>query len=177
MFQPQHNVLSKSQIGFLPNHCTMDHIYTLHTIILFACFICLKKVFDSIWHEGLYFIIKVQNKNWQQKKWILPSRTRDEPGLQFESNFVQYLYKWITGAICNTWAHAPGHGGSIPGSTQLTWCWCHHLNTGHSSTWTLSSRAIHQNRPGPDSAFGPIQSYKLPKITQTAGNQAPSKSR
>lgn len=104
-FLTEHNILSKSQIGFLPNHCTTDHIYTLHTIILFACFICLKKVFDSIWHEGLYFIIKVQNKNWQQKKWILPSRTRDEPGLQFESNFVQYLYKWITGAICNTWAH------------------------------------------------------------------------
>ncbi|MGH0143446.1 UNVERIFIED_CONTAM: hypothetical protein FKN15_006828 [Acipenser sinensis] len=32
-FLTEHSVLSKSQIGFLPNHRTTDHIYTLHTLI------------------------------------------------------------------------------------------------------------------------------------------------
>ncbi len=29
-FLEQHNVISKSQIGFLPKHRTTDHIHTLH---------------------------------------------------------------------------------------------------------------------------------------------------
>ena len=32
-FLKEHDVLSKSQIGFLPDHRTSDHIYTLHTLI------------------------------------------------------------------------------------------------------------------------------------------------
>ncbi len=32
-FITTHNVLSRSQIGFLPNYRTSDHIYTLHTLI------------------------------------------------------------------------------------------------------------------------------------------------
>ncbi len=32
-FLTEHNVLSKSQIGFLPNYRTTDHIFTLHTLI------------------------------------------------------------------------------------------------------------------------------------------------
>ncbi len=31
-FITTHNVLSRSQIGFLPNYRTSDHIYTLHTL-------------------------------------------------------------------------------------------------------------------------------------------------
>ncbi len=62
-----HNVLSRSQIGFLPNYRTSDHIYTLHTLIekhvnqdkgkIYACFIDFKKAFDSIWHQGLFYKI------------------------------------------------------------------------------------------------------------------------
>ena len=64
-FLNKHNVLSKSQIGFLPKHRTADHIYTLHTLIdkyvnqnktnIFACFIDFQKAFDSIWHTGLLY--------------------------------------------------------------------------------------------------------------------------
>ena len=61
----EHNILSRSQIGFLPKHQTSDHIYTLHTLIqhhvhrkhkgkVFACFVDLKKAFDTIWHNGLF---------------------------------------------------------------------------------------------------------------------------
>ena len=32
-FLSENNVLSKCQIGFLPNYCTTDHVFTLHTLI------------------------------------------------------------------------------------------------------------------------------------------------
>lgn len=65
-FLNKHDSLCKNQIGFLPNHRTTDHIYTLHTLInkhvkdkkngkIFACFVDFKKAFDSIWHNGLYY--------------------------------------------------------------------------------------------------------------------------
>lgn len=64
-FLSEHNVLSRSQIGFLPNYRTADHIFTLHTLIdkyvnqnkgkIQACFVDFQKAFDSVWHEGLLF--------------------------------------------------------------------------------------------------------------------------
>ena len=64
-FLTEKNVLSKSQIGFLPNYRTTDHIFTLNTLIdnqinrnkskLYSCFVDFKKAFDSIWHEGLLY--------------------------------------------------------------------------------------------------------------------------
>ena len=67
-FLTQHSVLSKSQIGFLPNYRTTDHIYTPHTLInqqvhqknkikIFACFVDFKKAFDSIWHNSFNYKI------------------------------------------------------------------------------------------------------------------------
>ncbi|CAJ0922587.1 unnamed protein product [Ranitomeya imitator] len=64
-FLTEHNVLSKSQAGFMPNHRTTDHIYTLHSLIqrhvyntkngkIYACFVDFKKAFDSVWHPGLF---------------------------------------------------------------------------------------------------------------------------
>lgn len=62
----ERNILHKAQIGFLPNHRTFDHIFTLRTLIdkhvthstkgkLFTCFIDFKKAFDSIWYDGLFY--------------------------------------------------------------------------------------------------------------------------
>lgn len=67
-FLQNKNTLCKSQIGFLPEFRTTDHIYTLHTLIeqyvqktnkgkLYACFVDFQKAFDSIWHEGM--LIKI----------------------------------------------------------------------------------------------------------------------
>ncbi len=60
-FITTHNVLSRSQIEFLPNYRTSDHIYNLNTLIekhinqdkgkTYACFIDFKKAFDSIWQQ------------------------------------------------------------------------------------------------------------------------------
>ena len=58
--------LKQEQAGFRKNHRTSDHIFILRTIIdkyvlkskngskLFACFIDLKKAFDTVWHDGLF---------------------------------------------------------------------------------------------------------------------------
>ena len=53
----------KSQIGFLPNNRTADHVFTLRTLIdkyvhshnekIYACFMDFRKAFDSVWHAGL----------------------------------------------------------------------------------------------------------------------------
>ena len=60
------DILHEAQIGFLPNHRTTDHIFTLRTLIdkyvnqttkgkLYTCFIDFKKAFDSVWHDGLFY--------------------------------------------------------------------------------------------------------------------------
>ena len=60
------NITHQAQIGFLPNHRTSDHIFTLRTLVdkyvshsqkgkLCTCFIDFKKAFDSVWHAGLSY--------------------------------------------------------------------------------------------------------------------------
>ena len=57
-------LLHPSQIRFLKDNRTADHIFTLRTLIekyfhnqkVYACFVDFKKAFDSVWHEGLFFI-------------------------------------------------------------------------------------------------------------------------
>ena len=62
VFLSENNVLSKCQIGFLPNYHTTDHVFTLHTLIDNQTNqnkgkVDFKKAFDSIWHEGLLCIL------------------------------------------------------------------------------------------------------------------------
>ena len=59
------DILHKSQIGFLANNRTADHVLTLRTLIdkyvnchqtkVYACFVDFRKAFDSVWHDGLLF--------------------------------------------------------------------------------------------------------------------------
>ena len=60
------NILHQAQIGFLPDHRTSDHIFTLRTLVdkyvnqvprgkLYTCFVDFKKAFDSVWHDGLFY--------------------------------------------------------------------------------------------------------------------------
>ena len=64
-FTDKNDILAKEQIGFKKNARTSDHIYTLKTLItkhtqgktgqkVFACFVDLKKAYDSVWNKGLF---------------------------------------------------------------------------------------------------------------------------
>ena len=65
-FLEEKKLLHPSQIGFLKDNRTADHIFTLRTLIekyshhhnqnVYACFVDFKKAFDSVWHEDLFFI-------------------------------------------------------------------------------------------------------------------------
>ena len=59
------DILHKSQIGFLANNRTADHVLKLRTLIdkyvnchqtkVYACFVDIRKAFDSVWHDGLLY--------------------------------------------------------------------------------------------------------------------------
>ena len=67
------DILHKSQIGFLANHHTEDHVLTLRTFKLidrfvhghqtkvYACFVDFRKAFDSVWHDGLLYKLSQYN--------------------------------------------------------------------------------------------------------------------
>jgi hypothetical protein len=57
-------LLSPTQIGFMKGKRTSDHLFVLKCIIedakrkhkpIYACFVDLKKAFDTVWREGLYY--------------------------------------------------------------------------------------------------------------------------
>ena len=60
------NILHASQIGFMKGKRTSDHIFVLKCILeeanlslcespMYARFVDLKKAFDTVWREGLYY--------------------------------------------------------------------------------------------------------------------------
>ena len=66
--------ISEEQVGFREKSRTTDHITTLKTLVnkhltskkgkkVFACFIDLKKAYDSIHHEALFAKLKKLNIN------------------------------------------------------------------------------------------------------------------
>ena len=58
-------LLHPSQIGFMNENRTSDHIFTLRSLIekhvnlnkqkIYTCFVDFKKAFDSVWHEGMFY--------------------------------------------------------------------------------------------------------------------------
>ena len=63
-FVNEHNLISENQIGFRGQSRTSDHIFTLKSIIenfktqkkkVYAAFIDLRKTFDTVWREGLFY--------------------------------------------------------------------------------------------------------------------------
>ena len=67
------DILHKCQIGFLANNGTADHVLTLRTFKLidksvhgyqtkvYACFVDFRKVFYSVWHDGLLYKLSQYN--------------------------------------------------------------------------------------------------------------------
>ena len=69
----QNNLINKGQIGFKKGSRTSDHVLTLKSIVnkyvydnnqkLYTCFVDFKKAFDSIWHNGLFHKLQLNNIN------------------------------------------------------------------------------------------------------------------
>ena len=63
-YAKENNMIDKSQIGFQTNNRAPDHILTAKSLVnkyvtdnkgkLYACFIDLRKAFDTVWHHGLF---------------------------------------------------------------------------------------------------------------------------
>ena len=61
----ENKILHNSQIGFLPENRTADHVFTLRTLLdkyvhyhkekVYACFVDFRKAFDSVWNAGLFY--------------------------------------------------------------------------------------------------------------------------
>ena len=70
-FLETNNIIHNSQIGFCKKCRTSDHVFVLKTLIdkyinrkggkLFACFIDLKKAFDTVIHEGIKYKLLKHN--------------------------------------------------------------------------------------------------------------------
>ena len=63
-FLEDNNIMCKEQIGFKKKSRTSDHVFVLKSIIdklkkskkkLYACFVDLRKAFDTIWREALFY--------------------------------------------------------------------------------------------------------------------------
>ena len=65
LYFEENKILHNSQISFLPENRTADHVFTRRTLIdkyvhyhkekVYACFVDFRKAFDSVWHEGLFY--------------------------------------------------------------------------------------------------------------------------
>ena len=60
-FCETNNLLAEEQAGFRGTRSTVDHIFTLHELIMsrrpnrtYCCFIDIQKAYDRIWREGLW---------------------------------------------------------------------------------------------------------------------------
>ena len=63
-FVKDNDLISNHQIGFRRSHRTIDHVYTLKSIIdkmfrmkkhLHVCFVDFRKAFDSVWRQALFY--------------------------------------------------------------------------------------------------------------------------
>ena len=63
-FLTQNNIIQENQIGFQKGRRTTDHIFVLNYLIkqfkgqgkvLYACFIDLRKCFDTLWRKGIMY--------------------------------------------------------------------------------------------------------------------------
>ena len=62
-FLEKNDLLKENQAGFRKHYSTVDHIFSLYSLIeilknekkkLFCCFVDFSKTFDLVWHIGLW---------------------------------------------------------------------------------------------------------------------------
>lgn len=69
------SLINENQIGFKENCRTSDHLFSIKTIIdrykskkVYAAFIDLRKAFDTVWREGLFYKLLNSNTKYFSKK-------------------------------------------------------------------------------------------------------------
>lgn len=77
-FCEANNVLAEEQAGFRSTRSTIDHIFTLHEIIMnrrpkrtYCCFIDIQKAYDRVWRDGLWkklYDAGIRGKLWNMIK-------------------------------------------------------------------------------------------------------------
>ncbi len=75
LYLDENDALSPFQAAFRKKHGTLDHIFTLKTLInkyvkkfktrIYACFVDFRKAFDSVWREGMFLKLKRLGINGQ----------------------------------------------------------------------------------------------------------------
>ena len=93
------DILHKSQIGFLANNRTADHVLTLRTLIdkyvnchktkVYACFVDFRKAFDSVWHDGLLYKLLQINVRGNFDKVIKSLYSNSTCSIRIENNQTQ----------------------------------------------------------------------------------------
>ena len=101
----KHQIISPCQIGFQTKKQTSDHIYTLHTIVkkytkmykkkLYACFIDLKKAFDTVWHSGLMYKLQMIGISSNFYRIIKCMYTENEVCMKFKDQITDFFTSTI----------------------------------------------------------------------------------
>ena len=88
------NLVSENQIGFKQNSRTSDHILTLKSVTdfqksrnekVFATFIDLRKAFDTVWRDGLFYKMLKHGINGKTYNIIHSMYTKNKCRIKFAS--------------------------------------------------------------------------------------------
>ena len=96
----ENNIMSNCQIGFRKNYRTADHLLVLKTLIdyykskrkpIFACFIDFKKVYDSVWREGLFFKLILNGCSKRFIRLMLSMYSSNDCSVKLEEGYTTFF--------------------------------------------------------------------------------------
>ena len=95
-FLEDNHIIHNNQAGFRKNHRTVDHIFTMKTIVdkyinkrqnIYVCFVDFAKAFDSVWRIGLFHKLLKNNINGKVYRLIKNMYTNTKLHIK-SNNFV-----------------------------------------------------------------------------------------
>ena len=97
----ENNMIDKSQIGFQTNNRAPDHILTAKSLVnkyvtdnkgkLYACFIDLRKAFDTVWHQGLFHKLEQANIRGNFLNTLMDIYRKTECAVKLGDRTTQYF--------------------------------------------------------------------------------------
>ena len=92
---------ANQQFGFRANHRTTDSIFVLKTLIskylnkrkqkIFACFVDLRRAFDSLWHNGLLYKLMINGIGLKFFEVVSDMYRHCESAVKIEHNITDYF--------------------------------------------------------------------------------------